>query len=242
MERYQTSTLKSIVTEDFRAAAVFEKFSLDFCCGGGVTVDQACRERNIDPAAVFADLARLGQSPQAGTPKFSSWPCDELIDYIVNVHHTFVRGAIPTLLAHTRKVASVHGGRHPELVAVAQAFESVSADLQSHMLKEEHVLFPYIRQLVQAKRTGSTVVPPPFGAARNPIGMMEAEHKAAGDEFHSIRMMTDAYTLPGDACTTYRITFQELRQFEEDLHQHIHLENNILFPMAVALEEELTTA
>lgn len=239
MERYQNTTLKSIVSGDFRAAAVFEKYSLDFCCGGGITLDQACSEKKVDAALVYAELAELEIQSNAGTPHFSAWPLDELIDYIVNVHHRYVREAIPVLLAHTRKVAAVHGGRHPEVVAVARHFEFVAQEMTAHMMKEEHVLFPYIRQLVKAKREDGVFQPPLFGGAHNPIRMMEAEHQAAGNELASVRSLTNNYVPPGDACTTYRVTYQELKQFEEDLHRHVHLENNILFPKTIGLEQEL---
>lgn len=239
MQRFQHSTLKSIVTEDFRAAAVFEKYSLDFCCGGGITIDEACSRKNIDPAPVYEELGRLDGNPKGDTPHFSAWPADELISYIVNVHHRYVREAVPALLAHTQKVATVHGERHPEVIAVAQHFESVAKDMMAHMMKEEHVLFPYIEKLVKAKRGNAELGTSLFGTVQNPIRMMEAEHQAAGDELAAVRNLTNNYVPPEDACTTYRVSFKELQQFEEDLHRHVHLENNILFPKAIALEQEL---
>ncbi len=239
MDKFKNTTLKSIVTDDYRTAAVFEKYSLDFCCGGGISIDQACSEREVDASLVYAELAELMQRPNGSTPHFSAWPLDELIDYIVNVHHRYVREAIPVLSAHTQKVARVHGERHPEVVTVARHFEAVGRDMTAHMMKEEHVLFPYIRQLVKAKRDGSTYQGSMFGGVQNPIRMMEAEHKAAGDEFASVRSLTNNYVPPQDACMTYRVSFQELQQFEEDLHRHVHLENNILFPKSIVMEEEL---
>lgn len=239
MKRFQHSTLKSIVTEDFRAAAVFEKYSLDFCCGGGITIDEACSKKNIDPRPVYEELGNLDANPKGDTPHFSAWPADELITYIVNVHHRYVREAIPPLLAHTQKVAAVHGERHPEVVAIAQHFETVAKDMMAHMMKEEHVLFPYIAQLVKVKRGGEVLGNPPFGTVQNPIRMMEAEHQAAGDELAEVRMLTNNYVPPEDACMTYRVSFKELQQFEEDLHRHVHLENNILFPKAMEIEEVL---
>ncbi|GJQ21030.1 MAG: iron-sulfur cluster repair di-iron protein [Bacteroidia bacterium] len=240
MDRYKNATLKSIVTDDFRAAAVFEKFSLDFCCGGGVTIEQACSKKGLDPALVYAGLQELDQKTGDQAPTFSAWPSDELINYIVRVHHEYVREAIPVLLTHTQKVAAVHGERHPEVVEVARHFNAVAKDMAAHMMKEEHVLFPYILELVKAKRNGTPLEESPFGGVQNPIRMMEMEHKAAGDEMEAIRSLTANYTPPDDACTTYRISFRELQLFEEDLHRHVHLENNILFPKAMALEQELT--
>jgi len=241
MNRFKNATLKSIVTDDFRAAAVFEKFSLDFCCGGGVTIEQACSKKGLDPAPVFAELQELDRKAGGQTPNFSAWPPDELINYIVNVHHKYVREAIPVLLAHTQKVAAVHGERHPEVVEIARHFNMVAQDMAAHMMKEEQVLFPYILELVKAKRNGTVMAGSPFGGVQNPIRMMEMEHQAAGDEMAAIRSLTANYTPPDDACTTYRVSFRELQLFEEDLHRHVHLENNILFPKAITLERELAT-
>lgn len=239
MNALTTSTIKSIVTEDYRAAAIFERYSLDFCCKGGVTVAQACAEKNIDPAPIVAALEQLKQEPETSSQSFSHWPADELIKYIVNVHHKYVREAIPVIFQHTQKVASVHGSNHPEVVEIAKHFETVAAELRGHMMKEEQILFPYINALVQAKRLGQKVPRPPFGSAQNPIRMMEAEHAAAGDGLYAIRERSGNYLPPNDACTTYRVSYKELQQFELDLHQHVHLENNILFPKAIALEQEL---
>jgi regulator of cell morphogenesis and NO signaling len=239
MENLQTATIKSIVTGDYRAAAIFEKYSLDFCCKGGVTIDKACSEKNVDAASVYAELARLADASPENAPHFAEWPIDELIDYIVNVHHKYVRESIPVIYAHAQKVAAVHGANHPEVIEIARHFATVAAELQNHMMKEERMLFPYIKSLVGAKRNGEDLTPPPFGTAQNPIAMMEAEHRAAGDELYTVRSLSSNYAPPEDACTTYRVSYQELQQFEQDLHHHVHLENNILFPKAIALEQEL---
>ncbi len=235
----RTSTIKQIVTDDYRAASVFEKYSLDFCCKGGVTIDQACAEHNFDPMPVFEALEKLRQEPDSGGHTFAEWGPDELITYIVNVHHAYVREAIPVISAHTRKVASVHGANHPEVIQIARHFEEVAAELWSHMMKEEKMLFPYATALVQAKKNGVRIEPPPFGSVQNPIRMMEAEHQSAGDALYAVRALSGNYTPPEDACTTYRVSFSELQHFERDLHEHVHLENNILFPKVLELEREL---
>lgn len=239
MDRFHNTTIKSIVTNNYRAAAVFEKYSLDFCCKGGVTIDQACSDKHVDAVSVYTDLAQLANDSRGDIPHFAEWPIDELIDYIVNVHHNYVREATPLISAHTQKVAAVHGNNHPEVMAIARHFEAVAAELKSHMMKEERMLFPYFKALVGAKRGEGTFTPPSFGSAQSPILIMEAEHQAAGDELYAIRSKSDNYIPPKDACTTYRVSFKELQQFEQDLHQHVHLENNILFPKAIALEREL---
>ena len=147
-----------------------------------------------------------------------------------------MRSAIDTILPHARKVAEKHGATHPEVVEIARIFEAVAQELAHHMMKEEHILFPYIRDLAAQSRAGRPVPPSPFGTVRNPIRMMEMEHESAGSAMRRIRELSAQFAPPADACATYRVTYQELQEFERDLHQHIHLENNILHPRAIALE------
>jgi regulator of cell morphogenesis and NO signaling len=235
---FKNMTLSEIVTKDFNSAAVFEKYNLDFCCGGNKPVAEACEEKGLDASAVIDELQSL-KNGNNNSEKYNDWSLDFLIDYIINNHHSYVRRMIPVLAAHTQKIASVHGKNHPELIQVAGIFERVYKDLKQHMMKEEQMLFPYVKQLVNAKKNGGTAEAPFFGTVKNPIRMMEAEHQAAGDEMHEIRNLTDNYSIPDDACNTYRAAMQELKDFEEDLHKHVYLENYILFPGAVDLEQEL---
>ncbi|HLP17409.1 MAG TPA: iron-sulfur cluster repair di-iron protein [Bacteroidota bacterium] len=234
-------TLKEIVKNNFHAAAVFETYSLDFCCRGGKTVDEACAEKGLDPARVMDELVRaLETAPQSGE-RFAEWDASFLLTYIVNNHHAYVRKMIPVLLTHTQKIARVHGENHPELVEIAEHFRHVADELTSHMHKEEAILFPAILSLIDAKKNGRAGLASAFGSVKNPIRMMESEHESAGDAFYAIRSLSSGYTVPPDGCTTYSITYQELQDFEQDLHQHVHLENNILFPLAIRIEEELTS-
>lgn len=239
MTELRTITLKSIVTENFQTAAVFEKYSLDFCCRGGKTIDEACKEKGIDPAIVLTDLLAIKRVDAAFAAPFAEWEPELLCDYIVNNHHMYVARMIPVLYTHTKKIAAVHGANHPELLTIAEHFETVAIELQQHMKKEEQLLFPFIKTLAAAKKQNGSSVQAPFGSVQNPIRMMEAEHQNAGDELYRIRELSSGYTVPEDGCTTYRITYQELQDFERDLHQHVHLENNILFPKAIALEQEM---
>ena len=227
-------TIREIVASDFRTAAVFQRYGLDFCCNGCRTVEQGCREADVDADAVLRDLDAVLASPSAGAPAFASWDATKLVHHIVDTHHAFVREAIPVLLRHTRKVADVHGDRHPELIHIAGLFERVAAEMIDHMAKEEQVLFPYIVALAEGEAPFA-----PFGTVQNPIRMMEAEHQFVGGAMAEMRQLTGGYTLPEDACTTYRVCFQELDAFEADLHMHVHLENNVLFPKAAALEGAL---
>jgi regulator of cell morphogenesis and NO signaling len=234
-------TIKEIVTQNFQSAAVFEKYSLDFCCRGGKSIEDACREKGISPQVIYEELGHVSTIGSAETSRFYLWPPEFLVDYIVTNHHAYVASTIPVLLAHTQKVASVHGERHPEVVRIAEMFARVADDLTRHMKKEELMLFPYIKHLAELARSGGEFRTPPFGSAENPIRMMMQEHQNAGDELYEIRALSNSYAPPEDACTTYRVTYQELQEFEKDLHQHVHLENNILFPAALNLETGLMT-
>lgn len=233
-----TTTIRDIVAEDFRAAAVFQRHQIDFCCGGARPIADACREKGLDAGAVIAEVEAATAAP-GEVPRYNQWDLDFLANYIVTNHHGYVRRAIETIGAHARKVASVHGERHPETIKVAELFEAVADDMTQHMFKEERMLFPYVVRLAEAERNGSPAPVAPFGTIANPIRMMESEHQAAGDLMGSIRKLTSDFTPPEDACTTYKVTYKELEEFEADLHRHVHLENNVLFPKALALESKL---
>jgi regulator of cell morphogenesis and NO signaling len=232
------TTIRDIVASDFRAAAVFHKFGIDFCCGGGSTLSDACQQRNVSEADVLDALTNACAAPDASTPRFNTWDVQTLVSYIVTNHHAYVREALPTVQAHARKIASVHGENHPELREVAGLFDGVADEMTSHMMKEERILFPYIEALGAAAQRKVPPPPAPFGSVSNPIRMMEHEHESAGAAMARIRELTGDYTPPADGCTTYRITMQELAAFEADLHAHVHLENNILFPKAKQLAGE----
>jgi regulator of cell morphogenesis and NO signaling len=234
-QRVAMKTVGEIVAADFRAAAVFERFGIDFCCSGRRILDDACRAAAADPAAVARALEALPPAVETDDDA-ARWPIPRLIDFIVSTHHAYVRSAMPTITRHLAKLTEVHGSRHLELARVAAYFDQIVADLGQHMVKEEQVLFPYVRDLAESDdscgRTQS-----PFGTVANPIRMMEREHQEVGDALRLIRELTRGYTPPVDGCTTYAIGMAELLQFERDLHRHVHLENNVLFPAAVRIEQ-----
>jgi regulator of cell morphogenesis and NO signaling len=234
-DSFDTTTVGEIVATDFRAAGVFEQFGIDFCCGGRRSLADACRTAGADPIVVRAALDTIAAGSDDAADDVRQWPLDRLIDHIVATHHAYVRIALPTIAHHLAKLATVHGERHPELARVTAAFDKLRHGLQQHLMKEEHVLFPYIREL--ATRTDAHPFVSPFGTVTNPIHMMEREHREAGEELRLIRELTNGYTPPADGCATYRVAFEELAQFERDLHRHVHLENNVLFPDAIALEQ-----
>lgn len=239
LENFSAKTIAEIVKENFKTAAVFEKYNLDFCCRGNKLLDEACKEKDLDTSKVVNELVDLKNGSSSSDNKYTEWELDFLVDYIVNNHHHYVKQMIPVISAHTNKVASVHGENHPETIEIAKKFSVVYKELKQHMMKEEEILFPFIKQLVKFKKQKSAAEAPYFGSVRNPIRMMELEHQAAGDEFFGIRELTNNYTPPDDACNTYSVCYQELKDFEQDLHKHIHLENNILFPKSIELEKQM---
>lgn len=230
-----------IVAKDIRKAEVFRKFGIDFCCGGKKTVEKACREKNISMSELQRELDYLDMQTTTGalSQHFDSWDLDFLADYIVNTHHKYVARAIPDLFEYTQKVARVHGKQHPETVEIADYFVQVMDELNRHMMKEEKVLFPYIKTLAEARKLKVTPELPHFGTVENPVRMMEHEHDQVGEYMRRINELAGGYEVPQGACNTYRLAYAKLKEFEEDLHQHIHLENNILFSKAIALEKEL---
>jgi len=236
--RLESPTVGDIVAADFRAAEVFELFGIDFCCGGRQSFDEACRNAGADPDAVMKALHAISRPP-AERDEVASWPVDRLIDHIETTHHAYVRRALPSIARHLGRMLEAHGDRHPELVRIGQAFAEIGDELQQHMLKEERVLFPYVRELAERQRAACGRVMSPFGTVENPIRMMEREHREAAGTLQLIRELTGGYAIPSDGCTTYAVCMAELAQFERDLHLHVHLENNVLFPRAVALEESL---
>lgn len=231
-------TVAELVSENIKTAHVFKKYGIDFCCGGGVSVAKACEKKGVDIDALSADIAAIGNNTVA-SQNYNSWELDFLSDYIINTHHVYVSENIPLILQYAEKVARVHGDASPELHRILDLFGMVAAELQSHMQKEEQILFPYIQQIVQSKKTGSALNMPPFGSAKNPIRMMEMEHEMAGDLLKEIAELSNHYTTPDWACNTYKALFAKLEEFEDDLHQHVHLENNILFPKAIQMEESI---
>jgi regulator of cell morphogenesis and NO signaling len=229
------SSVREIVTEDFRAAAVFERLGIDFCCGGGRTLGEACRERDVDPLDVLLEVNAVCHRKDRETPRFADWGADALIAYILRTHHAYLRRILPSLVSFTRTLANSHGRTRPELEEIATVFASLATELTAHIDKEEQIVFPYIDALAMAAVLGEPAPVPPTRLADGPIEAMEHEHEWAGDAMARIRGLSDGYSVPDNACPTYRACFGELEAFEHDLHVHVHLENNLLFPKARAL-------
>ncbi|MBJ2125704.1 iron-sulfur cluster repair di-iron protein [Flavobacterium sp. IB48] len=238
MENLKNKTIGSFVAEDFRTAAVFSKYRIDFCCKGNRTVTEVCEKQNIDADALLENVLQVVQSENSGSIDFNSWPLDLLADYIEKTHHRYVEEKINVLLPFLDKLCKVHGANHPELFKINELFIGCAGELSQHMKKEELILFPFVKRMVKTKESDGILSQPSFVTVSNPIAMMMHEHDNEGERFREIAELTNNYTPPADACTTYRVTFAMLKEFEADLHKHIHLENNILFPKAVTLEKD----
>lgn len=235
MNEILTKSLAQIVNTNHRAAIVFEKYHLDFCCKGKRSLQEACTEKELKIEEVIADLERTEQINGSLTAvDYSTMSLAQLSEYIVLTHHSYVKKEMPAILGYLQKVAFKHGDRHPEMIKVLQLFTAVKEEMEHHMQKEELVLFPRIKEverIVAEKR--EIIINHTYLAS--PIHMMEQEHDHAGSLLAEIRQLTDNYTPPADACTTYRLSYAALEAFELDLHRHVHLENNILFPKALEL-------
>ncbi|MFD1096504.1 iron-sulfur cluster repair di-iron protein [Salegentibacter chungangensis] len=238
METLRNRTVADLVTENIKTAHIFKKHGIDFCCGGGISIEEACRKKNLDLTEIEEELVNVNGSTDRNLD-YNKWKIDFLTDHIVNVHHSYVEESIPLLLQYTARVSKVHGERHPEVVEIENLFHRVARELASHMKKEELILFPFIKKMISAKEEERELQRPAFGTAENPIKMMEDEHETAGDLLAKIAELSNNYTPPEGACNTYRAMYAKLDEFETDLHLHVHLENNILFPKALKLEKEL---
>ncbi|MFD1604932.1 iron-sulfur cluster repair di-iron protein [Flavobacterium artemisiae] len=238
MENLKNKTIGSFVAQDYRTAAVFSKYKIDFCCKGNRTVTEVCDKQDINADMLLENVYEVLNSENNGNIDFNSWPLDLMVDYIEKTHHKYVEEKTNVLLPFLDKLCKVHGAGHPELFRINELFIDCAGELSQHMKKEELILFPFVKRMVKTKDADGILSQPSFGTVSNPIAMMMHEHDNEGDRFREIAALTNNYTPPADACTTYRVTFAMLKEFEEDLHKHIHLENNILFPKAVLLEKD----
>jgi regulator of cell morphogenesis and NO signaling len=234
-----TTTVREFATQIPNATRMFEKLGIDYCCGGAKSLRDACVQAHVPLDDVLRALEQDGNLTQASAPAlpdFTAGGLGDLIAHILTTHHAYVKQELPRLHQLLNRVVSVHGKSHPELGRIRASFEVTSADLTSHMMKEENILFPYIVALEEAASSGKPAPVPAFGTVGNPVHMMELEHDSAGAALKEICSLCADYKAPDDACFSYKTLFAALKEFETDLHQHIHLENNILFPRAIELE------
>ncbi len=231
------TTVRDIALEQPASIRVFEHFGIDYCCGGRKPLAEACQERSIEPKAVLDAINEAVAGGGESTRDWTQAKLETICKHIVETHHAYIRAELPRLEMLAQKVVSRHGATHPELEQIQQLIGSLGEELLQHLSKEEMVLFPFI---INLERNLANCGPRPlgcFGAVRNPIRMMIAEHEAAGDALARMRALSGGFIPPEGACPTYRGFYQALEEFEKDLHQHVHLENNILFPRAIELDE-----
>jgi len=239
MDITQDTIIGELVAEDYRTAEVFKKYGIDFCCNGNRSIANACENSGGNAGQLLNDLSSVQNNADKQVTNYQSWPLDLLADYIEKKHHRYVEEKTPVLKQYLDKICNVHGSRHPELHKISELFDITAGELAMHMKKEELMLFPYIRRMVESHTRKTELRPAPFGSIQNPVNAMMGDHEAEGERFRAMEELSNNYTPPADACNTYKVTFALLKEFQEDLHLHIHLENNILFPKSIALEAEL---
>lgn len=227
----------NIVAQNYKAAAVFKRREIDFCCQGNRTIEDVCG-RNLDEIDSIINELTEAIATSENTVDFQSWPIELLTDYIEKKHHKYVENMTQEIKPYLDKICNAHGENHPEILKIRNLFLKATGELAAHMKKEELILFPFIRKMVVAKEKGNCIDFPSFGGLVNPINMMKEEHNDEGEYFREIATLSNQYEPPADACNSFRTTYSLLRGFQDDLHTHIHLENNILFPKALLLEKE----
>jgi regulator of cell morphogenesis and NO signaling len=238
-------TVREVALNIPQATRVFEKLGIDYCCGGNKSLRQALSEANLSVQQVLESLESAVDSTQhrlntTGQPEdWNTAPLADLIAHIKSKHHQYVKQEVARLGPLFQKVSEVHGSQHPELFELQRDFRALAEELSMHMMKEEMVLFPYIERMEEAVIGGKPILPAPFGTVRNPVATMVHEHDLAGNLLRSMRSFSNGYSTPAGACTSFKTLYSALAEFERDLHQHIHLENNILFPRAIEMERSV---
>ena len=232
-------TVGEIVATDFRTAKVFEKYSIDFCCGGKVPLTEICEKKGFDINTIVNELEAVQSEPAERSQNYSAWALPFLIDYIVNTHHLYLKENDEQIAAYARKIADVHGGNHPEVINITVVFDKIAADLATHLIEEEDVFFPAVKRVKAAMIAGLTPETGDLELIRVSLIRLHSEHQEIGGAVHTIRHLSNNYAIPDDACNTFMLTYRKLKEFEDDLHKHVHLENNILFPKVTAIVSQL---
>ena len=228
-------TIGELVAADYRVAKVFEKYGIDFCCGGKIPLADVCRERRIDPVAISREIEAAGSEPLEQSQNYAAWGLPFLADYIVNTHHAYLDENMHKISAYADKIAQVHGDMHPELIEIARIFAKIASDMVAHLREEEEVFFPAIKRIDAAAKAGTEPDAGDRETLKICLAKLDQEHEEIGDAVHTIRDLSSNYSIPGDVCNTYMLAYRMLKKFEDDLHKHVHLENNILFPKTAQL-------
>jgi regulator of cell morphogenesis and NO signaling len=222
-------TIGQIVADDYRTAKVFERYGIDFCCGGDVALLATCTQKGIDFATITGELKAVKSEPVERNQNYVSWEVPLLADYIVNAHHAYLKASTGQIASYTHKIAAVHGVNHPEVIEIAAIFDRIADDMVIHLREEEEVFFPAIKRADAAKKAGTVPTPKDLETIKDLLKNLSQEHEKIGDAIHKIRHLSKEYAIPADVCNTFTVTYQKLKEFEDDLHKHVHLENNILF-------------
>ncbi|MBM9605330.1 iron-sulfur cluster repair di-iron protein [Desulfopila inferna] len=230
-------TIGEIVAEDYRTAQVFEKYGIDFCCGGKEDLATTSRDKNIDLSVITAELEEVQKEPRERSQDYDSWELPFLSDYIVTVHHSYLNDNIEQIGTYANKIAEVHGSSHPEVIEIASLFKKLGSDLESHLRDEEEEFFPALKRVYAQKKAGQTSAEEDTAIIRKSLENFKDEHEEVGDALHKIRHLSKDFDIPANVCNTYVLTYEKLKEFEDDIHKHVHLENNILFPKAMKLCE-----
>jgi regulator of cell morphogenesis and NO signaling len=227
-----SKTVGEFVADDYRTAKVFENYGIDFCCGGKVALSAVCEEKGIDTVAILREIEEVRSEPLDRGLNYAAWEQSFLADYILNTHHAYLKDNLERIVVYTGKIASVHGAKHPEVIEIARIFYRLAADMAAHLREEEEVFFPAVKRIDTALKAGEEPDEGDLERIRNSLQKLNDEHEEIGEAVHAIRRLSKDYTIPDDACNTFMLTYRKLREFEDDLHKHVHLENNILFPKA----------
>ncbi|NLV23989.1 MAG: iron-sulfur cluster repair di-iron protein [Deltaproteobacteria bacterium] len=228
-------TIGALVAEDYRLADVFEKYGIDFCCGGHATLAATCQEKDLDLTKILQEIEVVGKESIGRSENFAAWPLPFLIDYIVNTHHAYLKENDEQIVAYARKSAEAHGAHHPEVIEIAAIFAKISDDMAVHLKAEEEVFFPAVKRVDSAVGSGQNPQTDDRVLIKSALTKLYREHEEVGDAIHKIRHLATNYAIPEDVCNTFVVTYRKLKEFEDDLHKHVHLENNILFPKAAQL-------
>ncbi len=233
-------TVGSVAAKNYRKAEVFKKLGIDFCCGGNLTLKKASEEAGISEKELRVQLEECDLSrAKLFSQDFNKWELDFLTDYVINTHHRYIKESAPVITDMVRKVATHHEKNHPELTNLQINVQRFLDDMLNHMKKEEEALFPKIKQLISEKNNPGKKMNLQPGFVKHATWTMQKKHEVSGEDLQFFRKLTHDYLLPEDARNSYKFLFEKMKEFEEDLIQHIHLENNILFPKAISLEDDL---
>ncbi|MGA7826019.1 MAG: iron-sulfur cluster repair di-iron protein [Geobacteraceae bacterium] len=236
LKDFSRKTIGEIVADDYRTAKVFEDHGIDFCCGGKIALSEICRDKGIEFAAIHQEIESVKVASLDRSLNYSAWELPFLIDFIVNTHHSYLKETMGQTAEYARKIADIHGTNHPEVIDIAKIFTKIVTDLTDHLKYEEEHFFPAIKRLDTAKKSHGTPDKTDLETISVGLEKLHREHEEVGDAIHKIRHLAKEYEIPGDVCNTFVVTYQKLKEFEDDLHKHVHLENNILFPKALRLK------